>query len=175
MAETADHKLVQMCLEGDNKAFDLLVKRYELPMFRTALGILNNHEAAKEVTQAGFVKSWEKLHTFNPEHKFYSWLYRIIVNEALNTARNNKYHSPLTLHKSGDDDPYTKVLKKEENEILTEAVNSLPELYKVVIQLRHFEELNYKEIAEVLDIEPKTVKSRLYTARLQLRKKLYDR
>lgn len=175
MTDTSDEELVNMCLGGNNKAFDVLVQRYELPMYRTAMGIVNNNETAKDITQTAFLKSWEKLHTFNPEYKFYSWLYRIIVHEALNYNRNHKKFEKLSLYQSDDDTPYQQLLKKEENQALIDAINSLSMDYKLVIQLRHFEELSYSEIADVLDIEIKTVKSRLYTARMQLREKFYNR
>lgn len=175
MAEASDIELVEKCLQGDNKAFDALVKRYELPMYRTAYGILNDSEAARDVTQAGFLKSWEKLKTYKPEYKFYSWLYRIIVHEALNHRRSQRKHEHLTLYQSKSINPDQELLKKEENEILFRAIDLLTTDYKVVIHLRHFEELSYQEIAAILDIEIKTVKSRLYSARMQLRDKLYNR
>jgi RNA polymerase sigma-70 factor, ECF subfamily len=175
MADRSDHELVKQCLDGDNKAFEILVQRYEMQMYRTAFGIVNDGNLAKDVTQAGFIKSWEKLQTFNPEYKFYSWLYRIIVNEALNRSRNKKKYEALSLYQPDSDTPYTQLLQKEENRMLSESINSLPADYRVVIQLRHFEELSYKEIADTLEIEVSTVKSRLYSARMMLRKKLYDR
>jgi len=175
MTNSSDHELVKQCLNGDNKAFDILVRRYEVQMYRTAFGIVNDGDLAKDVTQAGFVKSWEKLRTFNPEYKFYSWLYRIIVNEALNRSRNHKKYEALSLYQPDGNTPYAQLLNKEENRMLLESVNSLPADYRVVIQLRHFEELSYKEIADALDIEVSTVKSRLYSARIMLREKLYNR
>ncbi len=173
MAERSDFELVNQCLEGDNKAFDLLVKRYELQMFRTAFGIVNDAELAKDVTQIGFLKSWENLRTFNPKFKFYSWLYKIIINEALNMSRRQKKFQVLTLYKSDDETPHEIMTRKEDNGLLMKAIESLPVDNKIVLQLRHFEELSYKEIADILNIETKTVKSRLYSARMQLRSKLY--
>ncbi len=175
MAETSDKILVEKCLKGDNNAFDKLVKRYELPMYRTALGIVGDSELARDVTQTAFMKSWEKLTDYKPEYKFYSWLYRIVVHEALNSNRSKKNNSPLSLYPSGTENPHQVLQKKEESQSLSKAIDSLPEDYKVVILLRHFEELSYKEISVILEIEVKTVKSRLYSARTLLRKKLYNR
>lgn len=172
MADVGDYDLIKRCLNGDNSAFDLLVKRYERQMYRTAWGIVKNSESAKDITQSGFLKCWRKLDTYNPDFKFYSWLYRIIVNESMNHLRDNKDHSPLSLYHSSKDNPYLKLLKKEEYRALAKNIGELSTEYRLVIQLRHFEELSYKEIAEVLGIETKTVKSRLYTARIQLREKL---
>ncbi|MCC5941857.1 MAG: sigma-70 family RNA polymerase sigma factor [Balneolaceae bacterium] len=175
MAEASDEELVEKCLLGENSAFDTLVKKYELSMYRTALGIVNDSDLARDVTQAAFLKSWEKLSTFNSEYKFYSWLYRIVIHEALNTNRDSKKTAPLRLYNAESESPYEKLLRKEEYKGLMKAVETLSDDYKVVIQLRHFEELSYQEISDILKIEVKTVKSRLYTARLQLRKKLYNR
>lgn len=175
MAERSDHDLANQCLKGDNRAFDMLVRRYELQMFRIAFGIVNDAELAKDVTQAGFIKAWENLRTFNPEYKFFSWLYRIMLNEALNMKRNKKKHAVLSIYKSEDDTPYQELAKKEENGLLLKAIESLPIDSTIVLYLRHFEELSYKEIADILEIEEKTVKSRLYSARMLLREKLFDR
>lgn len=174
MADWSDHDLVNQCLQGDNKAFDMLVKRYELQMFRIAFGIVNDAELAKDVTQAGFIKSWENLSTFNPEYKFYSWLYRIMINEALNMNRRKKKYAALSIYKSEDDTPYQELAKKEENGTLLRAIESLPLDSTIVLYLRHFEELSYQDIADILEIEPKTVKSRLYSARMLLREKLIN-
>ena len=178
MAERSDHTLVDQCLQGDNKAFNVLVNRYELKMYRTVLGIVNDSELAKDVTQAGFLKSWENLDTFNPEYKFYSWLYRIMINEALNMKRAEKKHTSLSIYRperSEEDTPYHELAKKEENVLLLKAIESLPLDSTIVLYLRHFEELSYNEIADILEIEAKTVKSRLYSARILLREKLFGR
>lgn len=175
MINRSDHQLVKQCLDGDNKAYDLLVRRYEAQMYRTAFGIVNDGDLAKDVTQAGFIKSWEKLRSFKPEYKFYSWLYRIMINEALNVKRDKKKHAVLSIYRSEDDTPYQELAKKEENGLLLKAIESLPVDSTIVLYLRHFEELSYKEIATILEIEVKTVKSRLYSARILLREKLFDR
>lgn len=169
MSDSDDYTLIKQCLNGDHQAFGVLVKRYEQQMYRTAWGMVKNADTAKDITQAGFIKCWKNLHTYKPEYKFYSWLYRIMVNEALNHIRDRKQHASLSLHTSDGNNPYLKLLEEEEHKTLAKAIGSLSPDYRIVIQLRHFEELSYKEISEILDIEPKTVKSRLYTARMQLR------
>jgi RNA polymerase sigma-70 factor (ECF subfamily) len=174
MVETEDNKLIAMSLRGDNSAFDVLVKRYELQMYRTALGVVKDREAAKDVTQSGFIKCWKKLDGYNSKYKFYSWLYRIIVNEALNYVRDKKPHTNLRLHHTDGNNPFLMLQKKEENKGLVRAIEDLSTDYRIVIQLRHFEELPYKDIAHILNIEEKTVKSRLYSARIQLREKLQE-
>ncbi|MDX1640071.1 MAG: sigma-70 family RNA polymerase sigma factor [Balneolaceae bacterium] len=173
MAQPSDNELVELCLEGDNTAFNMLVERHQLTMYRTAFSIVKSTDLAKDVTQNGFIKAWEKLHSFNPKYKFYSWLYRIIVNEALNKVRNTKNFERLSVNKSDEKTPYQQIIKKEENRKLYRAIESLPTEFSTVIYLRHFEELSYEEIAEVLEIDKKKVKSRLYGARMKLRAILF--
>jgi RNA polymerase sigma-70 factor (ECF subfamily) len=90
MTDSSDQELVQLCLNGENKVFDVLVERYNVQMHRTACAIVNNVDLAKDITQNGFIKAWQKLDTYNSEYKFYSWLYRIIVNESLNFPSKRK-------------------------------------------------------------------------------------
>ncbi|WP_234571808.1 RNA polymerase sigma factor [Rhodohalobacter sp. 614A] len=173
MVRASDNELVEQCLQGDNGAFNELVERYQLTMYRTALSIVKNPEVAKDVTQDGFIKSWEKLGTFDPEYKFYSWLYRIIVNEALNKVRQNQTFESISNQKTAGTTPFKQLVQKEENRQLYEAIESLSPEFSAVIFLRHFEELSYRDIAEVLEIEEKTVKSRLYGGRMKLRESLF--
>ena len=171
----ADKILVEKCLSGNSRAFTELVEKYQLQMYRTALGIVGDVETAKDVTQSAFIKSWEKIDSYNPKYKFYSWLYRIVVNEALNTIRAKKDHQELINQQSASANPYETLVSKEKKQKLLDALASLTTDYRIVIHLRHFEELSYSEIAETLDIEVKTVKSRLYSARMELRNKLVSK
>lgn len=173
MAGASDKELVKQCLLGNNSAFDELVDRYQITMYRTALSIVKDSEVAKDVTQNGFIKSWEKLESYNPEYKFYSWLYRIVRNEALNKVRDVKNTESISFAATDGETPFHKVIKKEENRQLYEAIEALDQKFSSVIYLRHFEELSYKEIADVLDIDENKVKSRLYGARMKLRESLY--
>lgn len=173
MAGASDKELVKQCLQGNNGAFDELVDRYQMTMYRTALSIVKDTEVAKDVTQNGFIKSWEKLDSFNSNYKFYSWLYRIIMNEALNKVRSEKSTENISPTETDGETPFHKVIRKEENRQLYEAIEALDQKFSSVIYLRHFEELSYKDIAEVLGIDEKKVKSRLYGARMKLRETLF--
>lgn len=173
MTGASDKELVDLCLQGNNRAFDVLVDRYQLTMYRTALSIVKDPAIAKDVTQNGFVKSWEKLDTYNANYKFYSWLYRIITNEALNKVRGDNKTKSLSPNQTDGETPFVKMIRKEENRQLYKAIDSLDRKFSSVIYLRHFEELSYAEIAEALEIEEKTVKSRLYGARMKLRERLF--
>lgn len=168
MKDQTDIQLVEKYLNGNEDAFELLVQRYQLPMYRTALGIVDRPAQAKDVTQKGFVKAWQNLDSFNTDYRFFSWLYRIVVNEALNHIRGSNKSVELSSTITNETTPHTRVVETEEKHQIKKAIEKLKPHYKVVIHLRHFEELSYKDIAEVLDIKVKTVKSRLYTARRNL-------
>ena len=169
MGDRTDKELIEQCLEGDSSVFEVLVKRYQLQMFRTALGIVGNPDRARDVTQNGFIKAWEKLDSFDPRYPFVGWLYRIIVNESLNAVRDSSKLVSLSRSIADENTPYSQMVKTEEQLKVKKAIQQLKPDYRVVVLLRHFEELSYGEIADVLEIEEKTVKSRLYTARNQLR------
>ncbi len=175
MADLSDQELVTMTLNGDNSAFDQLVMRYQLAMYRTALSIVQDADIAKDVTQNGFIKSWEKLHTYNVNYRFYSWLYRIIINESLNHNRGSKKMELLSSKHNHPETPHTKLEQKEGNQKLYASIEMLTSDQKIVIHLRHFEDLSYREIADILEIDEKTVKSRLYSARMKLREILTGR
>lgn len=171
MTELSDQELVNRALKGDSRSFDQLVLRYQLAMYRTALSIVQDTDAAKDITQNGFVKSWEKLNTYDINYRFYSWLYRIIINESLNynRSRTSKRMELLSASQKGSDNPQSRLEEKEDQQKLYDSIALLTNDQKIVIHLRHFEELSYREIANVLEVDEKTVKSRLYSARMKLR------
>lgn len=164
--------LVQKCQQGNTKAFDVLVTQYQFAMYNTVLRIVGDPNDAKDVTQSAFIKAWESMNTFNHDHKFFSWLYRIMINEALNSVRSRKIHYELKLVSDQVSPADDELLEKEENEGLSRAIDHLSPDYKAVILMRHFEDMSYREMASILDIDEKTVKSRLYSARMKLREML---
>lgn len=172
MESISDEELVRKSLEGESGAFDQLVYRYQVPMYRTVQSMITDPDEAKDVTQNGFVKAWEKLDTFNSDHRFFSWLYKIVINESLNSIRKQRNYANINpLHSDGSS-PHIDLVSKEESRQIQNAIDSLSPSHRIVIQLRHFEELSYQEISDILEIELITVKSRLYSARMQLRDRI---
>ncbi len=170
MLEPDDKDLVSRCLTGDMKAFETLVDRYEKPVFNVALRLLSNSDDAADVSQATFVKAYEKLNSYDDRYKFFSWLYRIAVNTSLNFLEQKKRSDLL------GDEEVTEGSRLEEEfdaaervEKLEDAILNLPVEYRVVIVLRHFHDLSYEEMGMILDLPEKTVKSRLFTARQLLK------
>lgn len=167
-----DASLVARSLAGDMEAFEAIVRKYERVLFRVALRMLGNHEDARDATQAAFISTYRKLGSFDADLRFFSWLYRILLNECLNARRSRRPHDPVTPEMALAGSPLDALEASERRQRVQRALLALPHEYRQVIVLRHFAELGYDEIAATLSIPSKTVKSRLYTARERLRELL---
>jgi RNA polymerase sigma-70 factor (ECF subfamily) len=130
--------------------------------------MVGDYEDARDVAQAAFVKAFSKLGSFDPRHRFFSWLYRIMVNEALNLIDRRRPGVPLPPGLAVAVDPSAVLEATECAELVQTALRELPPESREVLVLRHFGELSYQEMAETLAIPEKTVKSRLFTARQRL-------
>ena len=125
------------------------------------------------MVQAVFLKVFEHLDRYNPEYKFFSWIYRIAINESINQINRGKREHVLDdAQPSNERGPAEEAESSVLSKRVQEALMTLPEDYRKVTVLRHFSELSYREISEVLHIPVVTVKSRLYTARQQLKDRL---
>lgn len=163
-----DLALVARCRAGETAAFEALVGRYQRVLFTVALRMLGNRDAASDAAQNAFVKAYRKLETFDPTRRFFSWIYRILVNECLNARRDRPPHEPLAPDLAAVGTPADVFETAERRMGVQAAILALPMEYREVIVLRHFTELSYEEIAETLHVPAKTVKSRLHTARARL-------
>ncbi|MFQ5650622.1 MAG: RNA polymerase sigma factor [bacterium] len=166
MTEVDDYLEVKKCLDGDSNAFENLIDKYQKAVFNAALRMVRDLDDAEDITQAVFLKAYEKLRTFNPKFKFYSWIYRIAINESLNFIEKHKnfegLDAAMTSKEKTPEEHYEDI---ELSEKIQDALMGLNIHYRAVIILRHFEQLSYKEMSYVLDLPEKTVKSRLFTAR----------
>jgi RNA polymerase sigma-70 factor (ECF subfamily) len=169
-----DSAAIRRCLSGDLAAFEPIVARYQQVLFTVALRMLGDEEDARDAAQNTFVKVFEKLGTYDPRHRFFSWLYRILVNECLNERRRPSL--ARTAQPVEDDAVQSSdadvVEAAERRKAVRKAIVALPEPYREVIVLRHFAALSYEEMSEAIGIPAKTVKSRLYSARQQLAERL---
>jgi len=167
--------LVQACLHGDRESFDEIVDRYERPLFNAAYRITGSVDDAMDATQSAFVKAFEKLQTFDPKYRFFSWIYRIVVNQSLNMVNRRRDQSELDGNfPSADASPETAFQPSEAATQLEAGLRRLSPDHRTVIVLKHIEGFSYGEIGELLGIPEKTVKSRLFTARQRLRSILND-
>lgn len=176
MDKDPDARLVLACRNGDRVAYETLLTRYERPIFNVAIRMLGNPEDARDVVQTVFVRVFEKLHQFNFEHRFYSWIYRIAINESIDVLHSRNRTSAL---EEGEQDdlavdgtPLDDCHDAQRDAALQAAIMNLSPDYRAAIVLRHFADRSYQEMAEILGIPEKTVKSRLFTARQLLRAEL---
>jgi len=186
LAELDESQLVTLAREQDATAFNELVRRYEGKIFRLAQHVTQNREDAEDVLQETFLKAYEHLDQFKGDSKFYTWIVRIAVNQALMKLRRRKTDKSVSLDESidtGEDTVTREVAAWEENPeqrftrqelggILDTAIQQLEPLYRSVFVLRDIEDLSTEETAEALGLSIPAVKSRLLRARLQLREKL---
>ncbi len=176
MDNNRDHELIDRCRQGDRVALGQLVKDYERPIYNAAYRVLGNPDDAADVTQVVFLKVFERLDQYNPKFKFFSWIYRIAINEAIN--HRNRTRNQQTLEEEqfvSLENPENKLNSEQLAELVQDGLMELQEDYRVVVVLRHFSDLSYRDISDVLHIPEKTVKSRLYSARQIMKAHLADR
>jgi RNA polymerase sigma-70 factor, ECF subfamily len=177
--------LVQSARAGDLAAFEELVRRYERKIYRLGYNITQNSADAEDVTQDAFLKAYSHLNEFQGDSRFYTWLVRIAVNEALMRLRKrrpNQISLEEPIESDGDllpreiadwgPSPEQRYQQIELRRILTEAIAQLEPAYRTVFQLRDLEQLSTEETAETLGLSVPAVKSRLLRARLKLRENL---
>ncbi len=184
-----DNMLVERSRQGDSKAIETLIVKYQDRLFNVILKICGNKDDAAELTQETFVKFIEKVNTFKGRSSFYTWLFRIGVNLTINYCKRRFKVTPHSLDQetggSGRDsagtrlrefltddkagDPSTIVDDREMLQLLQYAVSRLSDDHRVMVVLRDIEGMTYDQISELLKIEVGTVKSRLSRARVNLR------
>jgi RNA polymerase sigma-70 factor (ECF subfamily) len=176
--EDADRTAIERYRHGDREAFAELVIRYHRPIYNAAFWILRRAEDANDVTQDVFLKVVERLDEYDSQHKFFSWIYRIAVNEALNLLRRSGREEALgdevDVPDSERADPERKIAEAQLSSRIRGALMCMSVNDRVVLSLRHFSECSYQEIGQILDVNEKTVKSRLFEARARLRDMLGD-
>ena len=161
--------LVAAARAGDTRAFGTLVEAYGQPVFNLALRMSGNAEDARDLVQIVFVKAYERLDRFDGRSRFFSWLYRIAINESLNFLSRRKHQVELGEQLfSSERRPDEHAATGEEERMVQEAILELTPEYRQVIVLRHFLDLSHVEMGRVLQLPEKTVKSRLHTARVRL-------
>jgi len=177
--------LVAAAQAGDIVAFETLVGRYERKILRLAQNITQNREDAEDVMQEAFLKAYEHLSGFQGNSRFYTWLVRIAVNQALMKLRKRRPNQVSIDEEvnTGEDlipreiedwgpSPEDRYKQTELSDILSEVIADLEPSFRIVFQLRDIEELSTEETAEALGLSVPAVKSRLLRARLKLRQKL---
>ncbi len=178
MDNETDLALLERYRKGDRAAFTELVIRYQRPIYNAAFWLLRRPEDASDITQIVFLKVAERLDDYDPKYKFFSWIYRIAVNESLNLMRRNGREDALDedveLPGSESSNPEWQLGEAEVSRRVQRAVLGMSSNDRMVLTLRHFSELSYQEIGQILNLDEKTVKSRLFEARQRLANILKD-
>ena len=173
MHKDRDAALVNDCKRGDRRALAQLVSQYERPVYNAAYRILGNADDAADTTQTVFLKVFEHIGDYDPKFRFFSWIYRISINESLNQVKKRRNQEPLAESQAS---PWRSPEEHLESKRLCNRVQgALMELngeYRTVVVLKHMSGCSYQQISEILQIPEKTVKSRLYTARQLMKKSL---
>jgi RNA polymerase sigma-70 factor (ECF subfamily) len=174
MPEVEDNDLIRRCIEGELVAFELLLDRYEGRIFNAVLRMVRDYQDAEDTTQTIFVKVFENLRSFDPRHRFYSWLYRIAMNESLNfIAKRERRETATESATSGETlagaDGHEAASASRD---LYDALAHIKPEYRSVIILKHILGCSYRDVSDILGLPEKTVKSRLFTARELLRQAL---
>jgi RNA polymerase sigma-70 factor, ECF subfamily len=190
---TDDLTLVERARHGDQRAFKLLVERYQRKVYAVALGMVKDKEEARDVAQEAFVKVHKYLDNFKGDASFYTWLYRITVNICIDVLRRrgaSRAEEHVELDETVDLDtteahigalgsrlgtnPQRSVLRRELAERITQAVQALPEAHREILLLRELEGMSYEDLARTLEIPKGTVMSRLFHARVKMQKILSE-
>ena len=186
LSDLPDDRLVELVRQKDLAAFEALMRRHNRRLFRVTRAILRDVDAAEDAMQETYLRAYTRLDTYRPEGKFGAWLTRVALNEALMMRRRNRGDT-VSLEEAGveliaDDDRGVENPSAEQfveaahaRALLEHAIDALPENFRMVFVLRVVEGLDVRETAESLEINPTTVRTRLFRAQRQLRADLAQR
>jgi RNA polymerase sigma-70 factor (ECF subfamily) len=171
-----DLRLLDACRRGDPHAFENLFRKYQTYVFNISLGMLGNPEDAADVTQEAFLRLHRNLDSFRGDSSFSTWLYRVAVNLCITEIRRRgrhrfefledvKHDENDALTEAPGSNPDEALALDEERRVVHQVLRTLPPDYRAIMVLRHFQQLAYEEIAEVLGLSLSQVKTRLFRAR----------
>jgi RNA polymerase sigma-70 factor (ECF subfamily) len=182
-----DRQLIQSARSGDEKAFEILLKKYRNLVYSVMVRMVRNPQEAEDLTQEAFIKAFGALQSFNDEYAFSTWLMKIASNNCIDFLRKKKLRTqsidePVKYKDESiqfelpdrEPTPERKILDSERSRMINKAIEALPKSYREVIILRHKEEKSYEEIAELLQLPLGTVKARIFRAREMLNKSIRD-
>src|SRR5712692_10278224 len=175
-ASDDDSRLVERFLRGDTRAFELLFRKHQSYAFNVAYGLVGNSEDAADITQEAFLRVHRNMERFRGDSTFTTWLYRVVVNLAITELRRRTRSRTLLMEdlapaeswrseEEADDAPALHVEIDEERETVQRVLKHLPPDYRAVLVLRHFQQLAYEEMCQVLGLTMSQVKTRLHRAR----------
>ncbi|MBN8850713.1 MAG: RNA polymerase sigma factor [Sphingobacteriales bacterium] len=169
-SQIPDETLIKIILDGDKKAFEYIIRRYNQRLFRTGMSILNNDADVEDAMQTAYINAYLHLDKFKNNSSFGTWITRIMINQCLGQIRKTRSARNISQDNSINMvTPDSELHNKELSALLENAIEQLPEKYRLVFVLREVEDLSVKETAEVLDIASSNVKTRLNRAKTMLK------
>ncbi len=169
-----DFQLIDDFLEGDQAAFETLVRKYQKEIYYFVLRIVGNEEEAKDIAQMAFVNVFRSLKRFKKESKFKTWLYKIALNLCRNHLKKSRVtpSDELDPNLAGDDDPADSLIEKEKRRVLQRAIEELPEKQRLTVILRTYRDLSYADVSSILGCSEGAAKANFHFALQKLKKKL---
>ena len=182
-----EKQLIQALRNSDESAFRELIKKHELNVYNTCIGMLGDEDNAKDISQDVFIEVFRSIHKFRGNSKLSTWLYRLAVNKSLNHIRDNKKHrivksiqrffindknESLDLEDFGSKNAEQEIEQNQHSIALRQALNKLPENQKTAFVLKNYDDLSYKQIAEVMELSHSSIESLIHRARTNLQKHL---
>lgn len=168
---------LEQARQGDKAAFGKIIEAYQTPVFNLAYRMLNNAGEAEEAAQEAFIRAYTRLDSYDPAHKFSTWLLSITSNYCIDQIRKRRalllsIDEPLAPHPALMSDrskgPEAQLMMNEQQELVQSLLAELAPDYRQAVVLRYWHEMSYEEIAEVMDTTVSAIKSRLFRARRQL-------
>jgi RNA polymerase sigma-70 factor (ECF subfamily) len=182
-----DDQFIIDAKKGDQRAYKKIMDKYEKPLFFHVYKMIKDQNQVEDIVQEAFMKAFKNLESYDTSYAFSTWLYRITTNHTIDYLRKKKLkttsiHNPIKtrdgemeIEIEGDSRTDRKVIRKERKEIINNAIKNLPDKYRIVIEMRHLQELSYQEISDELDLPLGTVKAHIFRAREMLYKALIDK
>jgi|WetSurSiteA1Bulk_404760.scaffolds.fasta_scaffold00570_7 RNA polymerase sigma-70 factor, ECF subfamily len=183
-----DNELINHLKNGNPEAFKKLIEIHQVPLIRLCKGFLHNEEDARDITQETFIEVFQSVRGFREDASLATWLYRIAVNKSLNLIRKNKMNRFLSgldvfstpgkndtfiQHDDSREQPGFLIENRERSLQIRQAIDLLPKNQRIAFILNKYQDLTYKEIAEVMDISLSSVEALLHRAKLNLQKRLF--
>lgn len=176
---TEDYSLVLKAIDGDQKAFAQLLSRYRQSVFHAILKMVRNREDAEDLTLEAFGKAFNKLSSYTPNYAFSTWLFKIAINNCIDYMRKKRLHTlsldePIEagskqdfseMARSNTRDPEAEMIREQRVDVLRQIIGGLNDKYRLMVELRYYEQLSYEEIAVELNIPLGTVKAQLFRAK----------
>lgn len=176
-----EETLIRAAQNGDKRAYEVLIRKYQRQVVNTAYLMMGSREAAEDIAQEVFIKIYHKLSQYTPETSFYAWVYRMTTNTCIDEIRKKKLYKFISLDfltedglesispKKEQTPPVSEFQEDERNEVVRKALQLLKPEHREVLVLREYDNFGYNEIAEALGISVAAVKSRIFRARSELR------